>query len=81
MLNLEGCRGLILERCRISSQHFNRNLASNPYSNQVLPGIFEPIAPIIRNCNELVEVNFGSTGLSFNSISFLADNLTTKVSN
>ena len=75
VLNLEGCCGLILDRYRISSHNFNRNLASN----QVVPGILEPIAPIIRSCNELVEVNFGSTGLSFNSISFLADNLTTKV--
>ena len=68
MLNLEGCRGLVLGR-------FNRNSASN----QVLPGFVEPISPMIRNCAELVEVNFGSTGLSYNSISFLADKLTTKV--
>ena len=34
---------------------------------------------IITKCTELVEVNFGSTGLSYDSIRFLADNLTQKV--
>ena len=68
VLNLEGCRGLVLDR-----HQFNRNLASYQVAN------YQPIQPIIRKCTELVEVNFGSTGLSYNSISFLAGNLTKKV--
>ena len=68
VLNLEGCRGLVLDR-----HQFNGNLASYQIAN------YQPIQPIIRKCTELVEVNFGSTGLSYNSISFLADNLTKKV--
>ena len=68
VLNLEGCRGLVLDR-----HQFNRNLASYQVTN------YQPIQPIIRKCTELLEVNFGSTGLSYNSISFLADNLTKKV--
>ena len=70
VLNLEGCRGLVLDR-----HQFNANLASYQVANYQL----QPIQPIIRKCTELVEVNFGSTGLSYNSISFLADNLTKKV--
>ena len=68
VLNLEGCRGLVLDR-----HQFNRNLASYQVANH------QPIQPIIRKCTELVEVNFGSTGLSYDSIRFLADNLTQKV--
>ena len=68
VLNLEGCRGLVLDR-----HQFNCNLASYQVAN------LQPIQPIIRKCTELVEVNFGSTGLSYNSISFLADNLSKKV--
>ena len=70
VLNLEGCRGLVLDR-----HQFNANLASYQVANYQL----QPIQPIIRKCTELVEVTFGSTGLSYNSISFLADNLTKKV--
>ena len=76
VLNLEGCRGLVLDRYQ-----FNPNLAKDYYtvaSYQVL-SYYQPIQPIIRKCTELVEVNFGSTGLSYNSISFLAGNLTKKV--
>ena len=57
----------------LDRHQFNRNLASYQVAN------YQPIQPIIRKCTELVEVNFGSTGLSYNSISFLADNLTKKV--
>ena len=70
VLNLEGCRGLVLDR-----HQFNANLASYQVANYQL----QPIQPIIRKCTELVEVNFGSTGLSYNSTSFLADNLSKKV--